>query len=771
MSVSLDIEKEKSSKKVVVNILGGLLFLGVCLFFTAIVSLAVTYLIDKGANDDSLKKLIIFFKRVAVEPFYLFEAYGQWWRAFVESIQNGSWRFSLFVPFAVPVVFIAVLILVFIKSSFSFSLWYMMHYRFARSDDVQKMNILGGAFLVLGLFYDKILSLFQPASVFCLGETGSGKTSGIAVPSILHSDGMSVLAVDTSGALAKYTSGYRSRIGKVFYFNWDLQDDAEKGAFYPRWNPLGRENLPPIGVKRSNYLEYLSGFLAEYDLDTEENNYWHWLVRTTFETFLHFMVSKTEQAKANDYFLAQIIEKQYLNKDDKDILLSYYFLMPSAYASQAMKNVEADKLTFDDYFPVGSWEGIPSEWQGRDLCLSMVADWFFSAYLHKKNDTGDWLGWLESLLQETVLFNYSLEAVIGLKQLISLSKVQRKIVFSMLLKPLMVFRNPQIRERTTGNDFNLSMLGGIKNPENKKLEPVTVYSTANTRSTKFVARLFVETLFRYHLSKTKNHDGLPMFVVMDDIAQMLKIRTLKEAVARGPRKNLSFLLLCNSLHHLEDVYGCEAVENLVANTNYKIIMAEKNKIMSRQLNKLAVYATKSVQIPVGGKKGYLQRKHPADANYYHRLAGRLSVHNNISIDTFGYHLVLAEGFYHRPVLAKNISFLQDEQFKSKALTDAEYVLDETLMQQRNAQDMEVPDAEEMIVGEETGIDDELELQQYVDLAYDDAVSKIEEAEQVLPPDVEKAAAAEEQKPQDWWLSEQAFDVQETEETKNPFGKK
>ncbi len=766
MSVTLNFEEEKSSKKFIFTVFGGVLLLGICLFFTAFISLAVTYLIDKGVSETSLRNLTAFFRKVAEEPFYLLDAYGQWWGAFLKAVDSGDWRFSLFIPFVVPIVLVIVLVLVFIKSSVSFSLWYLMHYRFARVEDVQKMNISDGAFLVLGSFYDKLLSLFRPASILCLGETGSGKTSGIAVPSILHSDGMSVLAIDNHGTLAKYTSGHRAQIGKVFYFNWDLQDNPEKGIYYPRWNPLGRENLPPRGIKRINYLEYIAGFLAEYDADIDKSNYWHWLVQNSLETFLHFMVSKTEQAKANDYFLGQIVEKHHLNKDDKDVLQSYYLLMPPACVSSAMKKIEAGELNFDDYFPVGSWGGIPSEWQGKDLCLSMVADWLLSAYLHQKNDVGDWLEWLEGMLREAILFNYSLESIIGLKQLISLSKTQRKIVFSMLLKPLMIFRNPQIRERTTGSDFSLSVLSGIKSNDGKKTEPVTLYSTANTKSTKFVARMFVETLFRYHLSKTKSADGLPIFVVMDDVGQMLKIRTLKEAVARGPRKNISFLLLCNSLHRVEKLYGCEALENLVANTNYKIIMAENNKIMSQQLNKLAVYATKSVQIPSGGRKGYLQRKHPADAHYYHRLAGKLLSRHNISIDTFGYHLVLAEGFYHRPVLAKNISFLQDDKFKDKALVDAVYVLDEALVNRRKAQDMDVPDAEDSIFGEDIGIDDETELKQYVESAYEAAVNKIEEVEAMpLAEEAKNEAEA-----QDWWLGEQAFDVHEVAETKNPFGK-
>lgn len=85
---------------------------------------------------------------------------------------------------------------------------------------------------------------------------------------------------------------------------------------------------------------------------------------------------------------------------------------------------------------------------------------------------------------------------------------------------------------------------------------------------------------------------------------MLKIKALREGLSRGPRMKTSFLLLCNSLHNIENIYSKETLEDFVSNTNYKIIMAEDSQKLSRQLNKLAIFGTKSVQIPAD-KKGLL----------------------------------------------------------------------------------------------------------------------------------------------------------------------
>ncbi len=766
MSMKLNIEKEKSLKKFVFNIAGGMLSVFFCLFFSAIVSVAWVYIADKDLSSYGYEPVSLFLQKLASDPFFIFTAYADWWQGFQKNTVAGLWTFSSFIPLIVPIVSILVLCLFFLKKSYVFSLWFILNHRFAHLKDVVRMNLLEGSTLVLGFFQGRLLGIFQPSSVLCFGDAGSGKTSSVAVPSILHSDDVCVLAVDNSGTLAKYTSGYRARLGKVFYFNWDLQDDEEKGICYPRWNPLAECNIPQNEDIKNKYLFFLADYLAEYD-NVDSGSYWQWSVTRGLETFLHFVVSKVEHAKANDFFLNKILENGHLNNDDKDVLLSYYAMMPPSYATVAKRKIREGKIQLDDYFPIGSWEGLPAVWQGKDACLSMVADWLLKSYLMRKNRVGDWLEWLESLLQETILFNYSLESVVGLKELISLSKKQRQIIFPMMLKSLMVFRNAQVRERTTGNDFKMSMLRGIR--QNKTVCPVTVYSTANTKSTKFVSRLFIEVALHFNLSEIHGNRLLPLVVVMDDVAQMMKVQTLREAVARGRRRSVSFLLLCNSLSRLEQLYGKECVEELIVNTNYKIIMAEDNKMMSNQLNKLAEYGTKSVQIPVDKKKRRWKNKSPADASYYRRLAKLLLSKRDLNIDTFGYHLLLSEGFYHRPILAKNISFMQDRQFKVKSLLDAVYVLDDELLARRHSQDMSVPDAEELIVGDESGFDDETDLKQYVSFAYDEALCKISEAETAVSSSV--VQKEEDSAVSDWWMDEEAFNVVEKSDGVNPFMKK
>lgn len=789
MGVKLSLEKEEKPYQAIVGVLKVFILAFLMFVVGGVVSLFLAYLLKNGFNNTNLNFLEKLLKKMLDDPLYLFVSYAKWGAIFLGSLKNGQMTLALFLPIIAPLMAMFILVLAYVKSSYSFGLWYALNNHFAKLEDVKKMGILNGVMLVLGRFHEHLLGLCRPASVLCFGEAGCGKTTSVAIPSILRSDNMSIVAIDNSGALAQYTSGYRASLGNVFYFNWDLQDVPEKGSFYPRWNPLSDSSLPPRGEKRDEYLAFIAAYLAGYSESDNKENYWKWLSYTSIITALHFMVSKVRQAKANDYFLNQIVEKERLSKEDKDILMSYYVSMPEKYATGAIEKLKADKLTIDDYCPIGSWEGIAPAWQGKEICLAMFADWLLKNYLSNNSpnqgvDEGK--VWLESLLLEAAFFNYNRHAISGIQQLSYLSRKQRQIVFPMILKPMFIFRNSCVRERTSGNDFNISQLRGMRNPRSKNWEPVTVYCIANTKSTKFISRLFVEMMINKGLSDYHFKGPFPLLMVVDDVGQMLKINSLSEAVARGPSHKMSSLLLCNSLHNVENVYSHELLEKIVCNTNYKIVMGDDNQKLSRQLSKLALFGTKSVQIPAVSSHAFLKVKRGlADASYYHRLAKGLVAKKGTSVATRGYQLLLAEGYYHLPVLAKNILFLKDDDFKDKAVLDVAYFIGDDILNKRVTQDVYVPELDEILYDTDLGIDDEVELDQFMDIIYDEAVSRVEnfmDRKSVLVEDIsnkwQKSKAKEElaeskmqEQDEDWWLEEEPFKDSKINTKSNPFMKK
>lgn len=784
MTARLSIEDEKSLGKALLALSAGIALAFLCFMALSIFSFMLVHFLLYGSSAEGRHLFEHNASLVLENPWYFFTIYGGWWKALMASIRTFHPVPVLFIPLLAPVTAAGAWWYAFSRSSYSFSLWYILNHHFAKLEDVRRMGLLKGILLVLGRFEEHILGLTRPEAVLCLGETGSGKTSTVAIPSILRSDNNSVIAVDNSGALARHTSGYRARLGPVFYFNWDLADDADKNAVYPRWNPLAAENLPGAGRERSDYIRFLASYMVSSDDHVVKDNYWDWLAAGALSAFIGFMAAKCAQAEANDYFLNKILENGRLNKDDKDVLLSYYALMPKQYSAGAINDIKREKLTVDDYFPIGSWEGIPSSWQGKDLCFAMLTDWLLKNYLTAKdaNNSGDWRQWLEQLLTEAALFNYGNEVIKGLQQFLYLSKQQRQLVFAYVLKPLRVFLNQTLRERTGGNDLKMSQLRGIRNPESKKWEPVTIYSAANTKTSKIISRMFVEVLLQYSVFDTRSKGALPILMVFDDAGQMLRVRRLAEGVARGPMVKTSFLLLCNSLNAMERTYGRETLENLVANTGYKIIMAENSSKMSRQLDKLAIFATRSVQIPLDKRRIFSSKAHFADANYYHRLAKDLQVKKNLKIETRGYQLLLAEGYYHRPVLTSNIHFLRDEKFRDKAVLEASYFISREVFNRRNAQDIKVPEIEEVLYDIDLGIDDEVELDQYMNVVYDEAKSKVAEdakIETVMINDISakwnkitnRGKQRQEPSGDEWWMDEKAFGTEDGAASQNPFAPK
>ena len=472
--------------------------------------------------------------------------------------------------------------------------------------------------------------------------------------------------------------------------------------------------------------------------------------------------------------MTKIIEKGHLSQDDKDVLLSYYAMMPEQYGAEAIAQVNRGVLNPDNYLPIGSWGGIPVPWQGKAVCFAMLTDWLLKNYLTSKDadNSGDWRGWLEQLLTEAALFNYGGNIIKGLQQFLYLSKQQRQLVFAYVLKPLRVFLNQAVRERTGGNDFKTADIHGIKNFKTGRIEPVTVYAAATTKTTKVVNRMFVEILLQYGALRRRKSGNLPILTVFDDAGQLLKVRGLDESLVKGAKFGTSFLLLCNNLSIMENTYGHETLEKLVAGAGCKIIMADDSVQMSRQLNKLALFATKVVQIPRGERKPR-NKKRVSDANYYHRLAKDLIGKKNVQVKTKGYQFLLAEGYYHRPVLTRNKTFWQDEEFKEKATLDAVYFLSPELAAQRNVQDIRIPCVEEVLYDVDLGIDDEIELDQYMNLVYNDVRSKVPDdvkTETVMINDISEKWRKIRPVSQDtgWWLEEDAFSENDASTEENPF---
>ena len=337
------------------------------------------------------------------------------------------------------------------------------------------------------------------------------------------------------------------------------------------------------------------------------------------------------------------------------------------------------------------------------------------------------------------------------------------------MKPFRIFTNQALRERTDGNDFDLRNIRGIYDEQFKNWVPITIYSLANTHSSKILNQMFLDEALYQSLYMTESYGPLPMMLVLDDVGHNLRLNNLVAMIESGKSKKMSALLLCNSLSLVENTYSREELERIVVNTPYKIIKAPDNQQLSRQLDKLATFATKSVQIPRTKKHKIKGIKIFADANYFHRLALEFKLQKNTKISTKDYQLVLAEGYYNRPILANGVYFAEDERFRSLAVLDAEYTLSDDILKDEDKNIRKTPKITAVFDQVDLGIDDLVELDQYMNMVFEEVLPEISNANSAKEEvkSLQEKQSKEIEGEDDWWMDEEAFQA-EQKTSKNPF---
>ncbi|MBE6468168.1 MAG: type IV secretory system conjugative DNA transfer family protein [Alphaproteobacteria bacterium] len=772
MPANVSISQEKSKRKALFNVVL-ILFVIYAAFF--VLSAICFALLDFSCRINVIEhrdSLHINWLKFISNPFYIFSLYGSWWSLLIKGLAEGVFRVVLITPFFVPAGMIFAGVYTFLKRKYSFSLWYIINHHFAKMKDIENMGLKKAMFMVLGRFDGELLGVKPSESVLCIGEMGTGKTSSVAIPSVLHSDNACLICVDMTGLLPKYTAGKRSRLGKTFYFNWDLEDDEEKGMYYPRWNPLSEKNMPDNYEEKEAYIKRIASYLIDVE-DVSKDDYWNVLANSIVVAILAYWNAKVTQAKTNDYFLSKLVEGRHFTTDEKNSLKSYYALMQKSYTKEAIAALNDNTINQDSYAPIGSWGGIPEQWMGKDVCFAAITDWIIDNYISSRDENAkDWKSWFESLLRESIFFGYGDLAVNGLRQILALSTKQRQLAFTSVMKPFKIFTNQALRERTNGNDLNINDIRGIYDEKLKKWRPVTIYSLANNYNSKILNQMFLdEVLYRnLNYKGEKNQGALPLILVLDDVGHNLKLKNLTNLLEKGRSKKISALLLCNSMNLVENTYSKKELESVVVNTSYKIVKAPDNIKLSRQLDKLATFATKSVQIPKAkGKKRKMRTKHFADASYFHRLALDFRTSKRVKVDTRSHQIVLAEGYYHCPILAENVFFAEDEKFRRWAVLDAEYTLSKSELAEKDIDELYTPKISEIFDTKDLGMDDAVQLDQYMSMVFDEAeTEKQEEKEEISQQEIQNNVVVEDDK--DWWLEEDAFGIEKNDK-KNPFGAK
>lgn len=555
----------------------------------------------KGLDQESFKQGMIFLKRAAMNPLYLFSIVGKWWNYFTDT------RVTFSVAYLVPVVpFVLMFGLIargIIKNPYKNMPNIFGEGRMATLDDIKQMSQIGidkGICTVLGKFKGHLLKLAETLAVLVCAPPGTGKTAGVVIPTIFASDGVSLIINDPKPELCSNTSAYRASLGPVYIINWGKSDEPEKNVFYPSWNPLSPESLPPLGPARDMYIDSMNKILVP-EATGGQDPHWANAGRNAMAGLLHFIASKCERARANDYFVTKLQEGSF-DQEDASILETYYADMQDVGARMALNALKSGTLTLANYAPVGMWDGLPPNWYGCEPCIAMILDWWtdmsmkVAADIKRRSDEGDQMAMmsdpmkdvLDAAVAEANRFGYARRAVTELSQLGNTPDKERGSVLSTAFAGISIFKNAAVIARTKKSDFTFSDLRGIADPRTGKMQPVTVYLSVDlvdATALSVITGIFVELMSNYLIANPPGHVNsagqkagpFPVLFVLDEFPQMPKLSAVVNGPAVGRGQKVSYLLIGQDLGQISGKYGKDDLETLISTTAVKIVLSQNNE--------------------------------------------------------------------------------------------------------------------------------------------------------------------------------------------------
>ena len=665
----------------------------------AIISMPLGYLIGNGISKDSLSEVSKFIQTIINSPSYLFSRYWHW----IKQISNyhGAFSFSLWLPI-LPIISLPFGLLIGAATNpYRFQSNIHGSARIAELKDIKKMGLLDGFCMVVGKYKGHLLMMKETLSTLCCAPPGTGKTAGVVIPTIFHSHGMSIVVNDPKPELCFTTTGARAKDGPVFVINWGAEDNPAEGVYYPSWNPLSPNALPAPGPDRDMYVDSMCNILVE-DPKGGADPHWSKTGRAALTGFIHFIASKCERARANDYFIGRVYEGK-LDEEDKRVLEGYYLEMRDPMSARAIQDLHNDTLTIDNYLPIGTWSLLPEKWIGHESCLAMILEWITesqikqSQEIKRRLDEGDQMAamadpmrdMLEEAIDEARKFGYSPRCIVELSQLSSMPDKERGSVLSTGFSGIGIFKNSAVVSRTSFSDLHFKDLRGMKDPITGEWKPISVYLSVNqvdARALGVISGPFIELMSSYLIAnppkfqnKTDGQMGpFPTLFVLDEFPQMPKLKAIIDGPAVGRGQKVSYLLIGQDLGQISGKYGKDDLETVISTTACKVILSQNNEQTAQRFSKMI--GNKTVQTTSFSKNeglSFQKGSNPFSKNVSYQLQGTsvISTTQLLSLPMLK-QVVLMQGFIDRPIMADAPRFYLDKQMLALSkLPPAPYVPD------------------------------------------------------------------------------------------------
>ncbi len=657
--------------------------------FLAVIAMPLGYIIGNGISKESMDNVGKFMGMIFNDPSYLFSRYWNWMRQIGN--YHGQFSFSLWLP-VLPLISLPLgLIIGAVTNPYRFQSNIHGSGRIATLKDIKAMKLLDGFCMVIGKFKGYYLKLPETLSTLCCAPPGTGKTAGVVIPTIFNSKGLSLVINDPKPELCFNTSGARAKEGPVFIINWGAEDNPAEGIYYPSWNPLSPTALPAQGPARDMYIDSMCNILVE-DPKGGADPHWSQTGRAALTGFIHFISSKCEKARANDYFIGRVYEGK-LDDEDKQVLEGYYddIKLHNPAAARAINDLRNNTLTVENYVPIGTWDLLPEKWVGREACIAMVMEWLTEAQIKQGQEIkrrlaeGDQMAamadpmrdLLDAAVEEARKYGYSQRAYTELSSLSNMPDKERGSVMSTAFAGIGVFKNSAVVSRTSFSDLQFKDLRGIKDPITGEWKPISVYLSINqvdARALGVISGIFIELMSSYLISNPPNYvnatDGkmgpFPALFVLDEFPQMPKLKAVIDGPAVGRGQKVSYLLIGQDLGQISGKYGKDDLETVISTTACKIILSQNNEVTAQRFSKMI--GNKTVQTSsYSRQEGFTKQANPFAKNVNYQLQGVSVITSSqlLSLPMLK-QVVLFQSYIDRPILADSPRWYLDPKMRALA---------------------------------------------------------------------------------------------------------
>ena len=659
--------------------------------FLAVISMPLGYVIGNGISKESMDNVGKFMGMIFNDPSYLFSRYWNWMRQIGN--YHGPFSFSLWLP-VLPILSLPIgLIIGAVTNPYRFQSNIHGSGRIATLKDIKAMKLLDGFCMVIGKFKGYYLKLPETLSTLCCAPPGTGKTAGVVIPTIFNSKGLSLVINDPKPELC--------------FINWGAEDNPAEGLYYPSWNPLSPTALPAQGPGRDMYIDSMCNILVE-DPKGGADPHWSQTGRAALTGFIHFIASKCEKARANDYFIGRVYEGK-LDEEDKQVLEGYYedIKMHNPAAVRAISDLRNNNLTVENYVPIGTWDLLPEKWVGREACIAMIMEWLTEAQIKQGQEIkrrlaeGDQMAamadpmrdLLDAAIEESRKYGYSQRAYTELSTLSNMPDKERGSVMSTAFAGIGVFKNSAVVSRTSFSDLQFKDLRGMKDPITGEWKPISVYLSINqvdARALGVISGIFIELMSSYLISNPPNYvnatDGkmgpFPALFVLDEFPQMPKLKAVIDGPAVGRGQKVSYLLIGQDLGQISGKYGKDDLETVISTTACKVILSQNNEQTAQRFSKMV--GNKTVQTSSYSKQeGFSKQANPFSKNVNYQLQGVsvITTSQLLSLPMLK-QVVLYQSYIDRPIIADSPRYYLDPKMRALSKLPAAPNVPEWIVAQR-----------------------------------------------------------------------------------------